>query len=230
MSEPSKDRLLAWLPEIYHDPVTAGFLKIIEGMFDDLDARVAGLPDTVAPLSDFFDKPEQNPLLQFLSTWVDLTFSEDWTLNQRRDILAQILPLYKKRGTLEGLKAYLKLYVGSGVEIKDDLAPLQVGVISRLGMDTILGGFPPETPPLQVGMISEVGKDAIIGGFPPYFFLVRAAVAEGGPKALLKKRKAIVEILEREKPAHTWYRLFVRGPTFQIGDQETATLGINTII
>lgn len=229
-----QDFMQDWLPEIYRDTSVSGLLKIIGVLFEGIHARIDELPETIAPRSPFFDgaTPEQRQYLKWFSGWVNLVLSEDWDYAQQREILAKILPLYKKRGTREGLREYLKIYAGGGISILDDLPSIQLAnkASSQVGVNMIIGGFPPETPALQLGNVSRIGKDTIIGGFPPYFFIVRAAVSEGGPVALRKKRKAIIDILEMEKPAHTWYRLSVRGPAFQIGDKNTASLGINTII
>jgi phage tail-like protein len=238
MSGPERNLTQAWLPEIYRETAIERVLAIIDETFRHIHGQIDELADTVVPQSKFFDqsgdaaRAEQREYLEWFSGWVNLVLSEDWTHDQRRDILAKILPIYRKRGTREGLTEYLKIYAGDGIVIEDDEPPLQIGeaIGAQLGVDTIIGGFPPATAPMEVGEVSEVGANTVIEGFPPYYFVVRAAVSASGPKALTRKRKAIVSILEMEKPAHTWYRLFVTGPTFKIGDPSTATLGINTIL
>lgn len=227
-----------WLPEIYRGTEAERLLDVVGDMFARIHGLVDRLPDSVAPRSVFFDPSgdeaaaEQREYLAWFSGWVNLVLSSDWTYAQQRDILARILPIYRKRGTREGLTEYLSIYAGDGIAIEDDRPPIQVGQLgsSQVGVNMIIGGFPPATPSLDVGVVSEVGTNAVIDGFPPYFFIVRAAVADSGPGALTRKRKAIIAVLEMEKPAHTWYRLTVTGPTFKIGDKATATVGINTII
>ncbi len=240
MNSLDKDYLLDWLPEVFRDTSAENLLNIMAEMFGDIHSQIGQLPDSVAPQSAFFDPPvgeegptaEQQDYLEWFSSWVNLLLSEEWEQDQKRDILAKILPLYKKRGTREGLTQYLKIYAGEGIVIEDDRPPIQVGdsASAQVGENMIIGGFPPDTAAMQLDTVSEVGRNAVVEGFPPYFFIVRAAVSVSGPAALTKKRKAIVKILEMEKPAHTWYRLWVRGPTFEVGDPDTAILGQNTII
>lgn len=244
MSRLDTDLLQNWLPEILHDTPAVGVLKILTEMYRHIHEQIDSLPDTLAPLSSYYELPvdeqqtqKKRDYLKWFSSWVNLVVSEDWEDQQKRDILAKILPLYKKRGTVEGLTEYLKIYAGEGIAIQDDLPPIQVGdkASSQVGVNMVIGGFPPDTPAMQLPTeqspgVSQLGDNTIIEGFPPYFFIVRAAVSVSGPMALQKKRKAIIKILEMEKPAHTWYRLWVRGPTFIINDPNTAILGVNTII
>jgi phage tail-like protein len=227
-----------WLPEIYRGTEVERLLAIVGNMFARTHGVIDQLPASVHPLSDFFDPTgaepdaEQRDYLAWFAGWTNLVLSDDWSYEQQRAILARILPIYRKRGTREGLAEYLKIYAGEGIAIEDDRPPIQIGQLasSQVGVNMIIGGFPPATLPLEVGVVSEVGGNAVIDGFPPYFFMVRAAVPDSGPKALARKRKAITAVLELEKPAHTWYRLTVRGPTFKVGDKATATVGVNTII
>jgi phage tail-like protein len=232
-----------WLPAIYRDTDAERLLDIIGGMFARLHGVIDQLPASTDPLSVFFDPPAVGPddaaldakrreYLTWFAGWVNLVISDEWTYEQQRQILARILPIYRKRGTREGLAEYLKIYAGGEISIEDDRPPIQVGqpTSDQVGVNMIIGGFPPATESLQVAAVSEIGSNAVIDGFPPYFFIVRAAVSASGPQALIRKRKAITAVLEMEKPAHTWYHLTVKGPTFKVGDKTTATVGMNTII
>ena len=233
------------LPEVYRDTSTENLLAIISGMFARFHDRIGKLPDSLSPGSVFFDLPteagreeeaeQKKQYMDWFAGWVNLVLSEEWDHEHKREILKKIFPLYRKRGTLEGLAEYLRIYAGGSITIMDDHPSLQNGDIysSIVGVNMIIGGFPPDIPAMVVGSISQVDNDSIIDGFPPYFFVVRAAVSESGPAALREKRKAITRILDMEKPAHTWYRLTVTGPTFKLHDdflQAVATLGHNTII
>lgn len=245
MANLDKDVLLDWLPEVYRDTQVENLLDIISNMFSGFHDHIDTLPDTLSPGSVFFDLPvetgneteaeQKRQYLNWFAGWMNLVLSEEWDHEHKREILKKILPLYKKRGTLEGLAEYLEIYAGGSITIMDDHPPLQVDDIysSIIGVNMIIGGFPPNIPPMVLGNISELDHNSIIDGFPPYFFIVRAAVSESGPAALRDKRKVIIRILEMEKPAHTWYRLTVTGPTFKLHDdfsQAVATLGYNTII
>lgn len=245
MANQDKNVLLDWLPEVYRDTAVENLLGIISGMLAEFHEHIDKLPDSVSPGSVFFDLPveadrqveseQKKQYLDWFSGWMNLVLSEDWSYEDKRDILKKILPLYKKRGTLEGLAEYLRIYAGGSITIMDDHPPVQIDDIDSaiVGVNMIIGGFPPDIPAMVMGSVSQLDSDSIIDGFPPYFFIVRAAVSESGPAALREKRKAITRILDMEKPAHTWYRLTVNGPTFKLHDtylEAVATLGYNTII
>jgi P2-related tail formation protein len=50
--------------------------------------------------------------LEWLSGWVALTLREDWREEERRRILAEIVPSYRRRGTPDGLKQILAAFTG----------------------------------------------------------------------------------------------------------------------
>lgn len=239
------DLLKFWLPETYHDNNTLALLRIVGDIYTDLHSKIDEIPTSIYPKSEFYDEPEdgvntaqQNDFILWLSSWVNLLQGEEWSYQKKREILTRILPLYKKRGTIEGMSEYLRIYAGSDtaeVTIIDDHLPIIVGDKdnSILGVNMVIGGFPPELPSMEIAEESHVNIDTVISGFPPYYFFVNAAVSESGPTALSMTRRVLRKILDMEKPAHTWYRLWVKGPTFYLHDdieEATAILGVNTII
>ena len=232
VSKPVEDKHLDWF---------ADWAKLVLGE-EWSHAEILTLVDSVSPEPGFFELPtefdkeveleQKRQYLDWFAGWVNLLLSEEWDHERKREILKKILPLYKKRGTLEGLAEYLRIYAGGSITIMDDRPLLQIGDInsSIVGVNMIIGSFPPDTPAMVIGKVSQLGNDSIIGGFPPFFFTVNAEVLESGPAALREKRNTITNILEMEKPAHTWYRLTVTGPTFELNNPNTAILGQNTII
>lgn len=201
----SQSRYAALLPSVIAESAVSGgtplaprLLALVEPLFAGVHARLDAISDCSDPLKA---DPE---FLPWLASWVSLVLRADWTVDQQRRVLAQIIPLYRKRGTKDGLEQYLKIYAGPGVTIRDELATF------------------------QIGQNSTVGVDAVVGGLPPYFFIVNIAFDTPDPAMLKKKSEAVKAVLEIEKPAHTHYKLEAKGPTFQIGHQ--STIGINTLI
>jgi phage tail-like protein len=203
---PEPVRLETFLPELFWDggaPSQVGseihrLVRIIESLF-------AGFGEEIENIPDLFD-PHAAPtdFLPWLASWMALILRADWDESQQRAVLAKIIPLYAKRGTKSGIEEYLKIYAGEGVTIKDDLSPLQIGASSTVGVDTV------------------------VGGQPPYFFIVNVAFAEPDPERIKLKVKAVRDVLDIEKPAHTFYQLNFQGPTLQIG--VASTVGEDTLI
>jgi hypothetical protein len=75
---------------------------------------------------------------------VALSLREDWLEEEKRRFISRIVPLYRLRGTREGLIQMLQAYIGKsvGVEVYEMIDPLQVGVTCTVGEDTAIGGGP----------------------------------------------------------------------------------------
>jgi phage tail-like protein len=213
---------LAYLPEIYRETDFIGrFLKIFEKVLSGIDDDVPlkhevneetheypGVDQLLDRICDYFDAGSA-PLefLDWLAGWAALELPEDWPEEVKRRLIPQIVQLYKERGTKDGLEKFLEIY------FKDEKI--------KVSIDEWYS-------PFQVGVISTVGVDTAIGGGPPGFFTVKVFIPE--PDLQLKKRseKAIRMIIDREKPAHTYYRLEVVMPFMQIGVH--STLGKDTVV
>ncbi len=216
---------LRHLPEILRAPSSrtgrsflGEFLKIFEALLSGrADAatpagRVASIDERVDQYTDYLD-PALVPLdetpgptlnsdfLNYLASWVALTFDQNWDMTRKRAWLSQIVPLYKRRGTLVGIRTYLSMFVGDQVTV-----------------DEPPGGF-------VVGATSTVGEDSFIAGGPAYFFRVRVAYAFGSAPFDLKEwtnlKTSTAAIVDLEKPAHTYYLLDARTPGFVVGTHST---------
>jgi P2-related tail formation protein len=67
--------------------------------------------------NDAFQAPEE--FLPWLARWVALTLREEWDVEEQRRMISQIVPLYRLRGTKEGLSALLSIYTSGPVTIED---------------------------------------------------------------------------------------------------------------
>jgi len=71
-------------------------------------------------------------------------FAADWREDQQRQFLANIVPLYRHRGTKQNLIELLKIYTGLEPEIAEGTNTIfQIGVHSTLGVDTQINGSAP---------------------------------------------------------------------------------------
>ncbi|MCZ7398931.1 MAG: phage tail protein [Candidatus Methanoperedens sp.] len=187
-------------------------LSVLEEAFPDEIGKKKGIEEILDCIQDYFD-PDKTPLefLSWLAGWMALILKEekDWNADnarKKRDLIAKIIPLYQKRGTLDGLKEYIKIYVGEDVKISifEFLDPFRVGVTSTVGMNTVVGE----------------GR--------PYYFQVFMELPMLDRVMLEKKKKAIIDIIDQEKPAHTYYVLVIQAPTMQISYH--STVGVDTLL
>lgn len=184
-------------------------VKTENGNLNIYNKPLKGIEEKLDTIHDYFD-PMETPLefLNWLAGWVALTLieGEGWNEEKKRNLIAGIVPLYKKRGTKEGLEEYIKIYVGEEVEVRinEFLQPFQVGITSTVGMDTMIGE----------------GR--------PYYFHVHMNLPAPNRDLLARKKRAIHDIINKEKPAHTYYGLTIKVPTMQIG--VNSTIGADTLL
>jgi phage tail-like protein len=191
------------------DPGRPGLEEVLDGIED------AGGNTLLAGAHRFFDPGPDRPdaerapveFLDWLATWVALTLREDWTEAERRRILSEIVTSYRLRGTPNGLRHVLSAFTG---------LPADTIRIAELAA------------PLQVGVVATVGVDTIVGGSPPHYFLVDALVPVTGAADLTRKKSILRAILDLEKPAHTFYDLRIQVPTMQIA--VISRVGVDTVL
>jgi phage tail-like protein len=210
MNEHKPSSYLKYLPEIYQESAFTGrFLKIFEKILTGIDDGVRpdqpGIEQVLDNLGDYFDaRTAPLEFLDWLAHWLALDLPEDWPQEVKRRLVPQIVQLYKKRGTKQGLAEFLKIYAGPGVTINEWLHPFQIGVTSTIGEDTVLEGGPPD------------------------FFRVTIIHPKPDIRLKMKKEQAVRAIIDREKPAHTYYDLEVIIPTLHIGVY--STIGLDTLL
>src|SRR5215510_10263914 len=99
--------LLKRLPAIFSEhPFLGRFLLAFEHLLTGLDGAETtdGLQETIAGISSLFDPREtREEFIPWLASWVALGLRADWTVAQKRDFLAKIVPLYRRRGTKDNL-------------------------------------------------------------------------------------------------------------------------------
>ena len=165
-------------------------------------------PETGSPGEQYSLEEEfllRDEFLPWLANWVALGLRADWTLAQKADFLANIVPLYRKRGTRENLAELLRIYTG--------LSPVITGAA--------------ETD-FQIRVHSTIGVDTQIGGSAPHFFHVSVTMPNPDPATLQRQRQIATALIDLQKPAHTDYELDIVFNTMQIGVR--STIGVDTLL
>jgi phage tail-like protein len=212
--------LLKYLPAIYQEhPFLGQFLLAFEKVLLGRDDGVPlpdtpgetsafpgkGLEEAISQLAVLFD-PERTPedFLPWLAAWTAFTLRADLTVTKQRHFVAQIIPLYRRRGTKENLQTLLSIFT--------------VGVPT---ITEVAGVF-------QVGAHSTVGVDTYVGEAPPHYFRVVIALPRTEPKVIDRQMEIAKSLIEFEKPAHTFYDLERIFPSMQIG--KYSTVGVDTLL
>ncbi len=225
----SKPHLIEYLPAIYqeadpsHPQMFLGqfllaFERVLLGQHGETadaqrvvgdksaDTAIEGLGEKIATLHRVFD-PGETPeeFLPWLASWAALSFRAELSVPRRRRLLANIIPLYRIRGTRRYLEKLLELCVDAIVSVTDV-----------------------EIPGLQLERHSTVGFDTYLGGGPPHFFSVTLVAPRLNQDQKDREVTIAHSIIELAKPAHTVYELSVASPRMEVGVH--STIGIDTVL
>jgi hypothetical protein len=194
-----------------------GLEEILDGV--ELDGRVlkAGIeryfdPGLRGPADDPLPEPLRLPdddrFLHWLAQWIGLRLRRDVDPLIKRRLLARAVELYRLRGTRDGLIALLQMH-HPAVDISEPSGWLQVGVESRVEVDTIIEG------PI------------------PHHFIVTWVMppgeGEGYQREISRRTRFLQELIDAEKPAQTSYTLTPpEASTMEV--EVRSTVAINTMI
>jgi phage tail-like protein len=156
--------------------------------------------------NQFLPENESIPrdFLPWLAGWLALTLREDWDEQRQRELIAKASWLYRLRGTKRGVEEFLRIYTRLGVEIDELNVPFQIGVHSRVGVDTILDGG------------------------APFYFHVKVLLPKFESDLMKSSKEIATAVVDLQKPAHTFYTLTVETPILRIN--VNSTVGVDTLI
>lgn len=202
---------LGYLPAIFaEDPQLGRFLLAFEQVLSGLPGSEGeprrGLEEIIAAIPQLFD-PLATPreFLDWLAGWVALGLRADWSDDQQRSFLANIVSLYRRRGTRQNLIELLRIYTGLDPDISE-------------GENTVF----------QIGDHSTIGVDTQIDGSAPHYFRVTVNIPNPNPATLQRQNQIIRALIDLEKPAHTAYDYFPTHTTMQIGVH--SQIGVDTLL
>jgi phage tail-like protein len=239
------------LPMTYrrNDPaaVLERLLQLLRGEFIAVEERIDDMPRVADP------QFAPGSSLNWLAQWLALELPQIAGDDERRALIARAVALFARRGSPAAIAEFVALHTGVRPAIVESFAQRRLWVLgasSQLGFDTQL---PPMDP---LGMVvpdpqAAEGCCPLADGEP---VIGRAVVGDSGPLAAhqiglplfedeayrfcvvvdgyrVHDRATLQElqrIVEREKPAHTDYRVEVVAPELRIGLQ--ALVGVDTIV
>lgn len=89
--------------------LTSAFDEVLAPVLATLDCFGSYIAPRIAP-QDFVD---------WLAGWVGVEVDETWPLERRRDLVAEAIEVYQRRGTQAGLARHIELYAGVSPSIED---------------------------------------------------------------------------------------------------------------
>ncbi|RKP46825.1 phage tail protein [Trinickia fusca] len=258
------------------EPSNTEFIPPISGLEPDKETQILadldsyiGVPVPVNPTTKFSGSPQASAtpksatqawldgLLDWLGGWVNLTPDSQWSIDKKRMVIAQVLALYRLRGTPQGLNFLINLLFDlprqiTGIAYQPPQRGQKASTVPITGSMTVTVSNP--TPPC-IGVSDKVasafilheqyqsGQPVVSGYFPwrfdvlitlpnaanPDFILTRDNVQE-----ILTLQKNLQQLLAVIKPAATRFTIGIL-PSMQLPVTHTplcssATLGNNTLL
>jgi phage tail-like protein len=225
---------LQYLPAMYQtDPAAKDFLERFLSIFEATNSSFEGLIEHMPAYFDAYGVPAE--FLDWLASWVDMTFHSAWDLSTRRRLLRESADLYRVRGTPAGLKRMVEVAMGLKIQILENFRLrrwLLLNGGNAGGGSELWGGC--QVPRLQLDENSRIGEFALIGTPDPEHdpFLVYAhqfIVFVPASQVLTAEKESMLRwILDSDKPAHTTYEFRKVEARFRVGVQ--SIVGMDTIV
>jgi phage tail-like protein len=226
---------LQYLPAVYQsEPVSRDFLERFLSLFETTALSIEQIIDNIARYFDADGVPDE--FLTWLAGWVDLTFYPSFSEATRRRLLRNVPELYRRRGTLAGLKQFLRLALGLNVEI---LEHFRIRRWLFLSQQSVLGEQSQLWDNqifqrLQLEVNSRIGEFSLISTKDPLrdpFHQYAHRFSVFVPAVLSRDettQQLLGHLIDVEKPSHTAYELCPVEARFRVGVQ--STVGLDTLV
>jgi len=224
----------------YNDQGPDGFLsrwlRLLRGEFSRIEELIDDMPRLADPQFGAADT------LGWLAQWFGLELPQIADAAQRRALVARAVRLMARRGTRQSIAEFVELHTGIDPVVIEAFADRRVWVLgqsSLLDFDTRLAPLDPLGMVVPDPGVHAIGR-AVVGesgplaehqiGVPLFaeeayrFCVVVDAYRASDPQTV----QEITRIVEREKPAHTDWRLELMAPELRVGFQ--ARIGIDAIV
>ena len=206
---------LDYLPEIYQkqgkDGTLEAFLAVFGTLFTDLEREI----ETATELFD----PQAVPAeaLPWLADWLDVETPAEWPTPAIRKRLAAAPDHQPTRGSHDGLRNMLALYL-SHIEPTEplDSARLVPSERTPVGMDVDLQAVDHGLWILEAPDLAEIGPAAVEAYSRP-FSRGERVVVYAGPFEQPAHKQAVKDIIDRETPAHVSHRLVELETAWRLG-------------
>ena len=179
-------------------------------------------------------EPWLDECLQWLASWISLVLAESWTLDKKRQTLAMIYPLYRQRGTLNGLQKLIELYLlADSDSTQEQPQPGSKQPTEAIPSVTIIDTTEIKPSDMEVGAFqlqpAYTQNAPILNGVTPYHFIVTVTMHTTDHQTVQRQKEVIEKVLQQEAPAHTSYQLIIETLTLTIGQKKgDAKIGQNT--
>ncbi|MFP5394208.1 MAG: phage tail protein, partial [Gammaproteobacteria bacterium] len=218
------------LPLVFRDSPEAEdfserFMALLDSFLDDVDQQISRMP----ALLDADGVPEE--VLPWLGSFLDIAMDPAWDAARRRRLLQAAPKLYRMRGTVDGMRAAIRLVFDVDPVIREAANERAWGALGAvaLGGGTRLFGpsewrFRLDRSRLGRAPLRSVGQ-AELDPFSSLAYRFDVLVPLRLDPTM---RRRLEQLIEAQKPAHTVARLQDGGGQYLLG--AGLNVGINTTL
>lgn len=218
------------LPMVFRDSPEAEdfserFLALFDSFLDDVDEQIARMP----ALLDVDGVPDA--VLPWLGSFLDIAMDPAWDAARRRRLLQAAPKLYRMRGTVDGMRAVIRLVFDVEPVIREAANERPWGGLGAMALDGGTRLFGPSqwrfrldrsrlgrAPLRSVGRVDLDPFSSVAYRFDVLVPLRLDAI----------QRQRVQQLIEAQKPAHTVARLRDSRGQFQLGG--VVSVGIDTTL
>ncbi|WP_164931858.1 phage tail protein [Dyella sp. M7H15-1] len=208
-----------------------------DAILRDFDSYI-GVPELRLPLTSATaaNAQDDDPLASFsawldgvldwLAGWVNLLLDGSWSLDRKREVIAQIMALYRLRGTAQGMNMMLDLFLDLPMEVSCYTPPGSKAVTSTVSIEVLN----PSPPDIVIG--DTAGSTYILpcawrpglpllSGYAPWLFLVQVMLPrysdaqhvldDDGADQVRQLLAKLPVLLDAIKPAACRYQVQILG-------------------
>ncbi|MGA9770382.1 MAG: phage tail protein [Blastocatellia bacterium] len=231
---------LNYLPPVYRDNPEAEdfserFLALFDASIGHLDRAIERAPALLDP------EGVPDDVLPWLGSFLDVVFDAAWPPDLRRKILQALPDLYRRRGTIAGLRETIKLVFGVNPVIEELAAERNWGSVARsdgpqvqnaayLGSVRLFGKsrarFRLSRSPLGSAPLRSYGNpddDPVL----MQAFRFRVLVPPHSMNSV-NTRQRLEQLVASQKPAHALATIRFGGEGFILGN--TSAVGVDTLL
>ena len=221
--------LMRRLPAVFAaDERQAGFLHrylaVLDALTSDLELRSRS--------RDLLVDPEATPVeaLDWLASFVGLVLDDRWAAAARRRLVREIVPLYRRRGTLGALTTYIAIYLAADKALVPGRRMVEPVIIEHFRLRGVGGPLLGDDP--ATSSRSVVGHGFRVGGAVGTDDDPAGVADDDGssfathahrftvlvPQPLSAEQEAVIRhILDTERPAHTTYEMCTVAAGMRVG-------------
>lgn len=189
-----------------------------------------------------------NDFLVWLGSWVDLVVDNSWSIDKKRTVVAEIMALYRLRGTPQGMSMIINLLLDlpttmTGVSYSENNTQSSItGQMSVVVSNPTVPAFPVSNQVSQAFVLQSAYQTGspVVSGYLPWLFVVKLLLPNAYDSNYILTSENVVQIqsvlmqlrqiLNKIRPAGSQFNILLI-PSMQLqASGHASQLGVNSLL